>query len=308
MPDIQRTTRRILTGFTLAAALVGFAAPVSAALDVNDTSIINLYRFDEKTSGQLNNNDDPAFTDTAPTGTAQNHVPFGSPGPDYGSGAAFQQGAVTVGTGTGLIFDRSNGEHTRFASPIDTSQGNYTNGDSYTVMVRLRVENLGDGTPYDVLGNNAHGISLEGVSFGGGTVQARVRGGSGGPVWTANSGFGPVFVPNGAWVNLFVIYEQNTSITIAVDNGSSFETYVDANVPGGFDSSTGFEDSANTWQVGARTAGVGTNSLDGRIESIVFWDKALSTTEADAIDLANVPEPATLGLMGLGAVLMLRRR
>lgn len=304
-----RTVLRTPTVCTLLAAVLGIAGPASAALDPGDPSIINLYRFDEQTSGQLDNSQTspPAFTDTAPTGTAQNHDSFGSAGPDFGSGTLFEQDSITVGTGTGLIFDRSNGEHTRFEPWMNVAQGNYTSGDSYTVMVRMRIENLTDGTAYHLLGNGAHGVSLEGVSTGGATIQASVRGGSGGPVWTANSGVEAMFAPNGDWVNLFMIYDQNNSITIAVDDGSSMTSYVDNNVPGTFDTSSGFEDDAVHWGVGARDVGIASNPFDGRIESIVFWDKAMTLQEAEAIGLTNVPEPATLGLMGLGSLLMLRR-
>ena len=137
------------------------AAPGWAELNTADPSIINLYLLNEQTSGPLTNFV-VSFYDTAPTGTAQNHDTFSGSGPYWGTGADFEAGGVAVGTGTGLTFDRSNGEHTRHAAWLTTSQGNYNNGDSYTAMTRVFATEAIDNTFYHTLGSYAHYIQFQG--------------------------------------------------------------------------------------------------------------------------------------------------
>src|SRR5687768_17081585 len=64
---------------------MGLIASTSfAALDPSDPSIINLYRFNEATSGDLVNSPFPnQFLDTAPTGTPQNHDDLNAGNPTW---------------------------------------------------------------------------------------------------------------------------------------------------------------------------------------------------------------------------------
>ena len=296
---------------------LGTSWDARATLDPADPSIINLFLLNEQTSGQINNSVVSHY-DTAPTGTAQNHDTFGGTGPYWGTGADFEAGGVAVGTGTGLTFDRSNGEHTRHAAWLTTSQGNYSNGDSYTVMTRLFATEAIDNTYYHTLGSWAHYIQFQGISTADRLVMlGNVRGGTPNEThWnlTSQASGGGVtgstfFMDTGKWYNVFLIYEQNTALTLAIDDGTTFDYLRSADVPAGFDTITnGFGDPNNSWAMGTfGLGGTDPNTFDGRMESIVYFDKALSLAEADDINLTNIPEPASLLLLALGFLLIRRR-
>lgn len=303
------------------AAIVSLGATVEAALNTSDVDIINLYLFNEQTSGQLANNPNPnQFLDTAPTGTAQNHDNFDdnpSDGPAYATGSLFDISGTPVGTGTGLIFTRSDNDRTRFEGWMSTSQGNYVNGGSFTVMIRLYATELTDDIDYNLLGRSSHFLKLQGVS-GGGTSRIDVGlrdGGVGGnsleDFWTHNSFGGSgdtIFLNTNTWYNLFLIYNANTSLTIALDDGTTFKQATSTTVPTGFDSLVeGFSDAAFHWHVGSLNTTPG-SEFDGRIESIAIWDRALPLAYADGIGFATVPEPSAALLIGTSALLMLRRK
>jgi hypothetical protein len=189
---------------------------------------------------------------------------------------------------------------------MNTSQGNYSDGKSFTAMVRLNLGDTVDNQVQDIIGIGSHGISLQGNSTPG-TASVNIRVRDQNTFWTLdNSGTtngagstGSSFVMNsGVWTNLFLIYNANTSLTLAFDNGTTFAAQTANGAPSGFDTLTELFDNAGVpWYVGSTGAGV--NTLDGQIETIAIWDKALSLSEADAIGLTNVPEPASLGLLGV---------
>jgi hypothetical protein len=302
----------------MAAILVATSAAVvpvtaSAALDTTDPSIISLYRLDEHTSGHIDNLVGNSFLDTASSGTPQNNDTFNddpSSGPTWTSGAAFTSGATVVGDGIGLDFSLADNDRTRFGHWLDTTQRNYSNGKSFTIMLRIKPGTLLDNTFYGLLGVGSEGITLEGVSGGGkARMDVEVRdGGVGGDstqtYWTLNSyagtGTGTEFLlyPD-KWANVFLIYDADNTLTIAMDDGTTFASMSSTTVPTGFSSlAEGFADADYDWVLGSRTTDEG-GSYDGLIESAVIWDRALTNTEAMAIGLTNVPEPGGAAVVGL---------
>jgi len=284
--------------------------PVYADLNLSDPSIINLYRLNEQTSGQLDNSVDGSFLDTAPTGTPQNHADFiddPSDGPAWTTGAAYSSGSGTVGDGTGLSFTRADKDRTRVNGWMSTPQGNYSDGKSFSLMVRVKPGALADNQNYDLVHNGTqHGISLQGSgnpNTAGVTVSLRDQN----TFWTFN-GYGnsdpnypgsegqnsagaSFFVTSGQWSNLFLIYEANANpnlsrLTVAMDDGTGLKAQTSMGAPGGFDTiAEGFDNPGSPWFIGSN--GGDTNTYDGLVESIVVWDKALTNEEAGAIGLLN---------------------
>lgn len=299
----------------LACAAVGAVTSTTfAALDPTDASIINLYRFNEATSGDLVNSPFPnQFLDTAPTGTPQNHDDISANGPAWVSG-------LPVGDGIGLSFDASNTEYTRFTGWSATPQGNYTNGQSFTAMVRLNAATLADNVTYRILGSGLNNISLNGsgepntasvsVSLRDQNTQLTIS--SLGPTNAPDSSGSAGKVSTNKWFNVFLIYSANNTLSVAIDDGTTFTAQTTIGLPSGFDTiGEGFDNAGTSWFVGS--LGDGTQLFDGTIESIAIWDKALTLAEADAIDLttvAAVPEPAMAAmlLLGLAASAARRRR
>lgn len=315
-------------------AVSALACPAFAALNTTDPSIIVLHRLDEQTSGNLNNDVTAPnqFFDTAPTGTAQNHDNFedgASNGPAWGSGAAFSSGATTVGTGTGLVFDVADRDHTRYSSWMHGTETAYTPGTSFTIMVRAYA-NTADNAVQGLTGTSSNFLQLS----GGGSamvLQSRIREGAGGgedsfyyssggngglntsaggPITAGGGGF---LLQRNTWYNLFLIYEANTSVTLAADDGTTFQyiTTTEINNAAFNTLANGFADADRPHGIGVLTYGPDApNTLDGRIESVVVFNKALSTAEADAINLDNapVPEPAAAGLLAAGLALVATRR
>lgn len=308
--------QKIVKSSAMLLAVGMLPAVSSAALDVTDPSIISLYLLNDQVgSNPFNNAVKPQFYDTAPTGTAQNHDDLQSiASPTWVS-------TPGIGTGTGLDFERDNLQATRFEGWMSTSQGNYAPGGSFSLMVRLKAESLQDNTFYNVLGTGAHGITLQGSSAPNtGNASFKMRDSSeywnidtSGNTNSPNSSGSSVVITTGEWINLFVMYEANANpansvLTIAVDNGTLFGAQKTVGgAPAGFDSiAEGFDNGNYAWYVGDNSTG--TSTFDGMIESIVIWDRALTPTEAASIGFTNVPEPAGLSLVGIGAAALLRRR
>jgi hypothetical protein len=104
-----------------------------------------------------------------------------------------------------------------------------------------------------------------------------------------------------------MIYEADTRMTIAADDGTTFRSISFTDVPASFSTLTeGFSDAYAEWYVGS--AGSAALAFDGRIESLVIHDRALSLAEADAISLIFVPEPHVATSLLLGAAIVWWRR
>ncbi|MHB9071211.1 MAG: hypothetical protein ACYC54_12695 [Sedimentisphaerales bacterium] len=283
-------------GFVIILAVIG-TADVSCAAFPQDTHIINLYLFNEgnSESGSLNNADSNSFIDSALTGTMQNHENASWPAPVWGSGSNF----AGVGTGTGLIFNRIAGQLARAKPWMNVDQGDYANGLSYTVMLRIYATSLSDGVSYGLLGTTSNYININGVSGNRGKIMVKIREGTDGgeTSWYFDSyvatggsvsGTGFLTINQNTWYNLFVIYNADNSITIATDNGTAFTWIKTSNVPADFSTlANGFSDTDRHTIIGSNVGAVDYGGFDGRIESIAIWDKALTTIEADNINLGN---------------------
>lgn len=312
---MQTRTIQASAAFLVATASLGVLPQISpAALNPSDPSIIGLYLLNDQVgSNPFNNSVLGQFVDTAPIGVAHNHDDLSAASPTWVS-------TPGIGTGTGLDFERSNTEYTRFSGWMATAQGNYANGRSFTAMMRINAESLADNQTYNLIGTGSHGITLSGVSTPN-TARVDIRLRDQDTFWnldsygTTNGGgsSGPSFsVITGQWVNLFLIYEANATpanavLKVAMDDGTTFSAQTATGAPGGFDTlGTLYDNAGNHWFVGS--IGAASNTFDGMIESIVIWDKALTNAEADAINLTNVPEPAAISLLGLGALALRRRK
>lgn len=150
--------------------LIAVAGNVEAVLDAADPNIISLYLLNEASSGQLNNTAAPSFYDTAAVGTAQNHDGFSdfpSDGPTWANGTDFEIAGTDVGTGTGLLFNAGEWDRTRTSGWQNVSQGAYTDGNNFTIMVRGYFTEALDGETYGLYCQGVTSyLRLQGTSQG----------------------------------------------------------------------------------------------------------------------------------------------
>jgi trimeric autotransporter adhesin len=161
------------------------------------------------------------------------------------------------------------------------------------------------------------------------TVNAREQtliekfSGESGPGWTISkvtrsgnnemefysSPFGPIdstplSISTGAWHQVIV-----------TRSGSSFSLYFDDNLVGSTVFSGSLDASSNPLLVGRRdSADPRDFAVDGRLDEIAFWNRALSTSEIASlwndghgmlIPTASVPEPSSLVVAGAGGLIYL---
>ena len=208
-----------------------------------------------------------------------------------------------------------------------TTEPGYSNGGSFTMMVRVNAS-----TPDNAV-QGLSGTSSNYLQFSGGgsgiSIQSRLREGAGGgetSFYYNSTGNGGIDTPGGdpataggggflinrnTWYNVFLIYDANNSVTIAADDGTTFQYITTLAISDPlFDTLTnGYSDAERPPGLGVLSYGPDApNTLDGSIESLVVFNRALSIAEADAINLSNVPEPATVGLLTAGVLCTLGRR
>lgn len=132
-------------------------------------------------------------------------------------------------------------------------------------------------------------------SLGGGAV-AVWDGGN----WKDVSGYGPV--PEGSWHHLAFVF-----------NAGSVAFYVDGDLEGTNTSAFDFNGNDRRMAIGARYLDTYGFPFDGRIDDVSVWNEALSEAQVDllaagASPLSLVPEPASLALLAVGGLALLRRR
>ncbi|MHB9071210.1 MAG: hypothetical protein ACYC54_12690 [Sedimentisphaerales bacterium] len=295
--DVSRVSIATIMKMLLALMIIGMWSQAGAALNTTNSHIINLYLLNEGVSGEpLNNLAPNSFFDSAITGTPQNHDDASSwPAPVWGSGSDF----AGIGDSNGLTFSRDEGQLTRFRPWMNVNQGDYVNGQSFTIMVRMYASSLIDGNFYGLIGSSSNNIDIQGISGNRGAIWTRVREGVGGgeTSWYFDSytgtgggvtGNGWLYINPSTWYNLFFIYEADAAVTIAIDDGTTFGWIKTTEVPADFSTVTnGYSDADRHFELGNNGAGVDLQGLDGRIESVVIWDKALTITEAGEIGLTN---------------------
>jgi len=295
--------------------MAGLTVCTQGALHTNDPGIIVLFLLNEQTSGALDNSTSSQFFDTALTGTAQDHTKNTFVNPEWSTNG-FTAGAQTVGTGTGVAFNRAKNSRTRFAAWMNVSQGDYSDGKDFTVMVRARFTNtaFSAGGYYGAFGFHSQNLSVLGSVSGKGVLRATVRDD---PTdtefyWHCRSddtggGFdGTTFeIETNTWYNLFYMYEQNARLTIAADDGALFAWVSSVNIPTNaagdvFDTSVRFSDSTGPFPIGTSHWGPTVNwSWDGLIECVAIWDRVLTLAEANRIDFLNgqMPPEGTMLLL-----------
>lgn len=115
---------------------------------------------------------------------------------------------------------------------------------------------------------------------------------------TANSSYN-----NGQWHHVAAVVTTNTSHYA----GNSALIYIDgmlvAAAEGPQNGILGYMPSATNWSIGARDAAT-RSFFNGLIDDVRIYDSALSQSEITAL----VPEPATMMLLGLGGLLLRKRR
>lgn len=253
---------------------------------------INYFEFNEGVIGTNLDNTDAThtlITDTAPLGSPQFHDNFDdgdSNGPGWVSTGA-------IGDGVGLEFSRADGagDRTRISQWLNLSQGDYIEGGSFTIMARVKASEAVDGRKYTIFGLEGYEtLTLEGTSTGQLLVKGLVRDGTanaGSEIrWNASSGDNSnnelFFIDTDTWYNVFLIYNANTSLTVAADDGVNFVSNTNSTVPAGFDSLTHlFADSARHWIIGSSVTTSG--EFEGIIELIRVYDEAISLAKADAV-------------------------
>jgi hypothetical protein len=306
---LEKGARFMLKKMFCLLAVVCATSMSFGALNVNDPGLIVLYQFNEGTPGNtFTNGVFGSFVDTAVTGTPQNHDDASSfPSPMWGGGADY----AGIGDGVGLTFDRAAGTVVRALPWQSISQGNYNPGGSYTEFFRVYSNNFAATNTYRLYGTSSNRIQLVSPEDHQAVIDLQIREGAGGSETKWNYATDDVLTMNdGKWYNLFVMYNANTSITVALDDGTTFQSVTTLDVPSSFDTlSFGMSDGSQDPKIGSwyNAADPG-NAWGGRIESCAVWDRALTLSEAQAIGFTNVPEPVSMLLFGVGAVLMSRKR
>jgi len=293
----------------------GLIVCAQGQLHTDDPNIIVLFLLNEQTSGALDNRAPPQFSDSALSGTAQDHTRNAFVNPEWSTNG-FTARAPTVGAGIGVAFDRSNNSRTQFAAWMNVSQGYYSDGKDFTVMVRARFTNTAFSADekYGVFGFHSQNLSVLGSGSGKGILRATVRDDPTSTefYWrcrsddTGNGFGGSTFeIETDKWYNFFYMYEQNAELTIAADDGTLFAWVSSVNIPTNtagdvFDTSVKFSDSTGPFPIGTSHWGPTVNwSWDGLIECVAIWDRVLTPNEADRIGFLNGRMPPEGTMIGL---------
>lgn len=226
---------------------------------------------------------------------------------------ATNRGAVQfVPPPPGGIFQPGLGSTVGFYSRQDTASLDfgqfYTAGDDFTFTALVRKDGVETDSHETILASNRFRLQFHNTgSFddGAGELFLQVNGaGASGPMYA-----GPGTFLTEEWYFVALRYNASTHVLEAfLDNTGGLGPPLISQVvlgPEGLDDMVQFRVGAD----GLSGLG-GVDPFGGWIDRIQFYDRFLSDAELHAILSASVPEPATLGLLGLGLLLLvlLRRK
>ena len=113
-------------------------------------------------------------------------------------------------------------------------------------------------------------------------------------------------IGDGLWHQLVLTYEFGDS--------ASIHGYIDGEeISGGWNAGYGqgdeapYESDQDLWFASSQNGAPG-GSFDGLIDEVAIYDRILAANEIREHYIAGIPEPATLSLLGLGGLALLRRR
>lgn len=202
-----------------------------------------------------------------------------------------------------IDFDRS----APFLGDITTANGGATIGDA-TVLVWANFDGYADHTA----GSSSYYFSIDGS----GNEHTLGRDGNSGTDyiyhWDGGGETTGTLQPQPAGWNLYIAKFYGASIA----GSTSAEAWIDsvgdgAVVLGAADltngDSTAYSGNANSVRIGTWTNGG--SGLDGQIRAVQIYNEILSDSaiQAAASAITSIPEPASLALLGLGGLMMIRR-
>ena len=107
----------------------------------------------------------------------------------------------------------------------------------------------------------------------------------------------PIPVTFGQWMHIAATY-----------NNGAINYYLNGNHVGSSTSVFGNESAAGRLVIGGRLGGNDVDQMNGLIDGVRIYDHVLSVDEIRVAAAESVPEPSTIALMGIGIILLARRR
>jgi hypothetical protein len=230
-------------------------------------------------------------------------------------GSAFDLTAVngaTAGESGGVFggaakFERSNEEYAYTTGNVLTQGGDHT----YSAWYKCATSNIPTGERYQVLETAAANTIPAPTGDSGYSAHFGLRDGGEGDysqVYTRQSG-GSVHVEfsegagSTSWHNVIVTYDNDGGS----EEGEGLHTvYIDGVQVATMENASPL-DAVEALVIGGHRYGTGRN-FDGLIDDVGFWSRILTSDEITSLQTNAIPEPTTLGLLGLGGLALLRRR
>jgi len=227
---------------------------------------------------------------------------FNADGADSTGGtvAGIENGTTTFGTDGTKGFNHTIGSgHWNMKSGLPTGLFNSSDGNSFSASVWVKMDSLPASGESFLIGKTA---------FGGGTGWALTFQNNGGNMRLnyylgGIDGYQPTTLGNdglGVWHHIGIIYDGAAQKMRTYHDGSLLDVSGSGNHNGN-SSSLHVNGNANAAKVGV--------SMDhARYEDSNIGDVGMLAAWNSGVNPAPIPEPATLGLLAAGGLLMLRRR